>query len=443
MLNVEVSRSGDMPRQAWLAVRRGSSLAVLAGDGVTVSDGAVYEGGWALTDGPGALNPAGIHLGSGVVWGHGGEPTLVAPSHALEAVWTAETPGATYGSNSLAMLAAASCPAGIDVWRARHAIRSVEAGIHDYRREVYRGADLRICRFVNAFVALPGAGAPVERQQVQSPAFDGYAGYLGFLQAALRDALASHGGAMTVYLSRGYDSPAVAVLGRDTGPVEAICIDRTATGAADDGQEIAARLGIPSRLVARKSRESRVMRGEVWTLALETIEPADFDQVFEFFNGVGISEECQRVDDRLIAGRAVLSGWYGDTIWGLDGEPNSALGRALGSSIAGGFGEYRLRTGFMHVPVPAFGFSAAAAIRAISASAEMAPWRVGGGYDRPIPRRIVEEAGVPRGAFGVRKQFTATKPANLHRIAAELFAMQTARYVDALASWAPRPVRAV
>jgi hypothetical protein len=33
----------------------------------------------------------------------------------------------------------------------------------------------------------------------------------------------------------------------------------------------------------------------------------------------------------------------------------------------------------------------------------MAPWRLRNGYDRPIPRRIAEEAGVPRPAFGQSK----------------------------------------
>ena len=33
----------------------------------------------------------------------------------------------------------------------------------------------------------------------------------------------------------------------------------------------------------------------------------------------------------------------------------------------------------------------------------MGDWRVGGDYDRPIPRRIVESAGVPRDYFGMRK----------------------------------------
>ena len=40
----------------------------------------------------------------------------------------------------------------------------------------------------------------------------------------------------------------------------------------------------------------------------------------------------------------------------------------------------------------------------MAASPEMAPWRLGNGYDRPIPRRILESAGVPRALFGARKK---------------------------------------
>ena len=41
---------------------------------------------------------------------------------------------------------------------------------------------------------------------------------------------------------------------------------------------------------------------------------------------------------------------------------------------------------------------------AISNSEAMKPWNIGGDYSRPIVRRILEEAGVPRGSFGIRKQ---------------------------------------
>ncbi|MGH7793073.1 MAG: hypothetical protein ACREOB_12235, partial [Thermodesulfobacteriota bacterium] len=43
------------------------------------------------------------------------------------------------------------------------------------------------------------------------------------------------------------------------------------------------------------------------------------------------------------------------------------------------------------------------AIHPINRSPEMKPWCVVGNYDRPIARRIVEEAGVPRELFGNRK----------------------------------------
>src|SRR5207245_1892941 len=46
-------------------------------------------------------------------------------------------------------------------------------------------------------------------------------------------------------------------------------------------------------------------------------------------------------------------------------------------------------------------------IIAISRSAEMAPYRIGGSYDRPIARRLLEEAGVPRQLFGQKKRAMA------------------------------------
>jgi hypothetical protein len=43
----------------------------------------------------------------------------------------------------------------------------------------------------------------------------------------------------------------------------------------------------------------------------------------------------------------------------------------------------------------------------ISVSAEMQPWSLNSDYNKPIPRRIAEEAGVPREAFGMVKMASA------------------------------------
>jgi hypothetical protein len=71
-----------------------------------------------------------------------------------------------------------------------------------------------------------------------------------------------------------------------------------------------------------------------------------------------------------------------------------------GASLA----EFRLRVGFVHFPVPQSHHRLLPDLQRLSASVEMVPWRIGGEYDRPIPRRIVEEAGIPRELFAVEKK---------------------------------------
>ena len=66
--------------------------------------------------------------------------------------------------------------------------------------------------------------------------------------------------------------------------------------------------------------------------------------------------------------------------------------------------EFRLRVGFVHLPVPTIGALRTPELRKISRSPAMKPWVISPNYDRPIPRRIVEEAGVPRSWFGQNKK---------------------------------------
>jgi hypothetical protein len=72
---------------------------------------------------------------------------------------------------------------------------------------------------------------------------------------------------------------------------------------------------------------------------------------------------------------------------------------------AGGYSgvNFHLRLPALAVAVPAVGAGDPEQIGVLSRSAEMAQWSIGGDYDRPIPRRIVEEAGVPRQAFALHK----------------------------------------
>jgi hypothetical protein len=62
--------------------------------------------------------------------------------------------------------------------------------------------------------------------------------------------------------------------------------------------------------------------------------------------------------------------------------------------------EIRLVIGFVHFPMPFIGGRQRQDILRITESPEMEPWRLGNAYDRPIPRRIAEQVGVPRQLFG-------------------------------------------
>jgi hypothetical protein len=103
-----------------------------------------------------------------------------------------------------------------------------------------------------------------------------------------------------------------------------------------------------------------------------------------------------------LRGRMLVSAFAGDGMWWMHRPPRPSLWRSDQSGSS--FGEWRLRVGFIHVPLPCFAAYHYRVTRAISHSAEMRPWVTGRNYDKPIPRRILEEAGVPREMFGTTKR---------------------------------------
>jgi hypothetical protein len=104
----------------------------------------------------------------------------------------------------------------------------------------------------------------------------------------------------------------------------------------------------------------------------------------------------------LVRGRLLITGFHGDKLWNPWIAPNAVFKRGdiSGSSL----GEFRLLRDFIHLPLPFAGAQRHGDLARIGRSAEMRSYSVGGPYDRPIPRRIAEQAGVPRAAFGQLKK---------------------------------------
>ena len=130
-----------------------------------------------------------------------------------------------------------------------------------------------------------------------------------------------------------------------------------------------------------------------------------------------------------LRGQMLVTGFVGDGMWWLNRPPRPLLWRSDQSGSS--FGEWRLRNGFVHVPLPTFGAHDYRVTQRISQSDEMLPWVMGRRYDKPIPRRILEEAGIPRGSFGEIKRAAS---GTIHSLGPAALAPATLRAVQEFAA---------
>jgi hypothetical protein len=192
-----------------------------------------------------------------------------------------------------------------------------------------------------------------------------------------------HGVLPLVAISSGYDSPAVAVISRLAGCSRAATIKQSTSlwRGSDSGADIAERLGL---VCSRYGHQATSYRNEVSIWAA-------------FGRAGGLNLTLLDYPTPLCL---LFNGSFGDKLWDRHYHD---LSEPVGD-IDSPLGEFRLFKGLFHCVVPWWGIRHAQEIHAIGSLEEMAPWTLHTAYDRPIARRIVEEAGVPRGTFAVRKK---------------------------------------
>jgi hypothetical protein len=201
--------------------------------------------------------------------------------------------------------------------------------------------------------------------------------------------------------SRGYDSTAAAALASLAGCREGVTfvesrhpLGHPLTGlryeAHDDcGTPVLTALGIEAREFDRNGIH-----------AIPGYPRAEF-----FLSPVGVTDMSTVVMEPWLRGRVLVSGRHGERYWSLRmSSRRQNLAETDDVHLSGGaLAEFRLRAGFLHFPVPYVGALHGCALHGITHSEEMRPWRLGTRYDRPIARRIAEQAGVPRHMFGQLK----------------------------------------
>lgn len=388
--------AADWPELAWLA--RCSTVSevvtVWHGRGVETRNEFFCEAAW-----PGNFDEGGFDRVE-IVAGTGGrlradKLTFVSASSTVDRLQTLQLDDAWFVSNSLScLLRATGARLRPSYPRYNRLFSSIQFGLDRYDRyvESSRGP-IQLVYYDH--VRWDGSELRRVSRPDDAPDFVDFRTYVTYLQRVLDD-LASNGRAagrrrrfdLLATVSSGYDSPAAATLGRRAGCTQAICIDKGQRGVDDSGRAVAEHLGLGVIDVRR----------DAW-LGFDAVEARN--AAGGYLGSVILSGAEDELPYRI-----VLTGFHGDKVWAHDG-PNPDPSIVRGDCSGLGLTEYRLWARFLHLPVPFCGVRKAGQIVRISRSAEMQPFLISGSsYNRPIPRRIAEEAGVPRGIFGMRKAAT-------------------------------------
>lgn len=384
----------EWPELAWLAycTPRASTIRVLHGPRVESRPAFFCEAVW---DGPfadGDLDATDVVAGTGARIRED-TATFVSSASTLDRLHALALPESTLVSNSLPCLLAA-CDGAVDrvYGRYHEDFYSVVHGLDKYRRELQTTCgDVSLTYFDN--LRWDGLRLSHLAKPERAPEIDGFDAYAGFMRASMAAIAANASDPSRRWplrllgtLSSGYDSSTVSTLAAAHGCDEVLSFDRTHRDQDDSGDPVASHLGLRCHRIDN--------------FAWRQLEYPEIP--FVAANSMG--EEVRfRGAEHLLRGRVLLTGYHGDKIWDIHTKnlsPQIVRGDPSGSSLT----EYRLWTGFIHCAVPFWGVRRIAAINAVSRMPEMAPWDVGGSYSRPICRRIVESAGVPREAFGVAKR---------------------------------------
>jgi hypothetical protein len=380
-----------LPPMAWLyRMPRESRPELLHGKSVEAWPNGFFEGcfagRWRTEDSAecSEVFGSGLHIEHGL-------HQFVTPSHTLEALFTLSRADEMAVSNSLCFLLEfyrVTLPVDLN-YGPRFA--SAVFGIDAYEQHLARTTAGDISRVLFDNLTVTRDLKTSYTRKPLAPPFTTYRSYAQYLTDVLRSAFANAGDPKrTVQFtplatcSTGYDSAAGAALAKPLGCRTAITLKNSRGGGIDTGRQVGQALGLE-------------------VVELERAQSVEsFQEMAEFLaTGMGGEDYCFRYFAPLLDRRILLTGFHGGKIWDLRAKPNAVLARAdiSGSSLQ----EFRLHRNFIHLPVPMIAARRHSDVAAISQQEEMRPYRLNH-YDRPIPRRLLEECGVARELFGQEKK---------------------------------------
>jgi hypothetical protein len=390
-----------LPALAWSArIDRDQHVTITHGKWVETDAASAVEGAWSCRfedrDFPAAMTftGTGIRVTPDVV-------VAATPTHTLQPVYSTRTPDAVLFANSLAfLLVAANDGLDVNYRRYDHDLMSVMNGLREYVRTIPTRSGRGVRVHYHANVEVSGGLTLREVPKAATRPFETFDDYHSFLVTEVQSVVANAADAARILryrpvttVSSGYDSPTCAVLARAAGCAEAITFTRAQGNFADredSGRHVADYLSLSCTEHDPQAYLSR----------------DDFPEAEFVAAGTGGDDIVYVALEGALPGVLLFTGYHGDKIWARSGvHPSRDIVR--GDPSGGSLTEFRLRVGFLNLPVPFIGCTEHRSIHAVSNSSQMKSWSRDAAYDRPIPRRIVESAGVPGHLFGQTKKAVA------------------------------------
>ena len=397
-----------LPKLAWIAhvdVQRRKTL-VQHGPWVEVGARGFIEGVWDGPFGDMGFDCSACVFGSGAVL-RGDSIVFVSSSSTTDYLywWACADGSGVAVANSLPLLLVSrNDELDPQIQHYDQINNSILSGLNNYTPQIpaCRGS---VNRLMHWNLSVQSGQVKLEDKPLPPPfaEFNDYATYLSQACARLaenaRDPIRMQPMAIFSTQSRGYDSTAANAVAKDIG-IDLVFTVTKSKGKGyfadedqhhelnDDGSEICQVLGLPCVPIERRALENNSEMEYLFYACLQ--ETGDFNLL--------------QIGDYVTQPTVLMTGclgelWYGENYYEKHpGLINPELMRGdLGNH---GLTEVRLQAGYVQLAFPYIGARRRADIFRITQSAEMAPWRLQTDYDRPIPRRLAEQAGVPRALFG-------------------------------------------
>jgi hypothetical protein len=403
-----------LPRLAWLASvnRITGECCVEHGCLVETREEFFVEGVWAGSFAEGGFHRCESFFGSGAVRTAPGEIVFIPSSATVDYLYYKETLDGIVCSNSLPLLLAARNDRLDEFNREYTRINeSITKGIKHYEQRIpTRRGSVRRLMYHNMVVRDGEVRQEAKPLPPEFGSFEQYRSYLaGNIAGMMQNARERSRGTPLRILSTqstGYDSTAINSIARDYSLDLALSISeskerrlyfkhRPESTPSDSGQKIGSHLGIEVCSIDRRFFQKDPENEYLYWAGLHNCQDMNLHQVRE------------HVGD----GAVLLSGVLGELWYNATSTPPNRLATVNDQLERWDLGchslsEVRLHIGYVHAPAPYIGARRRKNLFDLANSKAMRPWSIGGGYDRPIARRIGEDAGIPRALFGQTKLAT-------------------------------------